>query len=117
MFPKLKTGAAIQYPAKRALQFNTDTIRFLDGAEQRFRDASSMLHEWTIQLDLLDEEELAALDQFFVSNQGRYGSFSFTDPWDGTVYPNCSLKADNFAFQLSGEMRGKATVVVCENRS
>jgi len=117
MFPTLKTGAVMQYPAKRTLRFNTDIIRFLDGTEQRFRDYSSVLHEWTIQLDLLDEEELAALDQFFVSNQGKFGSFSFTDPWDGTVYPNCSLKDDIFAFQLRAEMRGKATLVVCENRT
>ena len=94
MFPTLKTGAVMQYPAKRTLEFNTDTIRFLDGTEQRFRDNPSVLHQWTIQLDLLDESELAALDQFFISNQGRFGSFSFTDPWDGTVYPNCSMAQD-----------------------
>jgi phage-related protein len=117
MFPTLKTGATLQYPAKRTLQFNTDTVRFLDGSEQRYRDNPSVLHRWTIQLDLLDESEMAALDQFFVSNQGSFGSFSFTDPWDGTVYPNCSLSADSFAFQLRGEMRGKTSLVICENRS
>ncbi len=117
MFPPLKTGAVVQYPAKRTLQFHTDIIRFLDGTEQRFRDNPAILHEWTIQLDLLDEAELATLDQFFVTNQGRFGSFSFTDPWDGTVYPNCRLKNDSFRFQLGAEMRGKATVTVCENRS
>ena len=101
MFPTLKTGAVMQYPAKRMLRFNTDVIRFLDGTEQRFRDNSSVLHRWIIQLDLLDEAELAALDQFFCLNQGRFGSFSFTDPWDGTVYPNCSLADD--AFELSTE--------------
>jgi len=117
MFPTLKTGATLQYPAQKTMRFNTDTIRFLDGTEQRFRDNPSVLHQWTIQLDLLDESELAALDQFFVTNQGRFGSFSFTDPWDGTVYPNCSLAVDTFGFQLSGEMRGKTTLAVCENRT
>jgi hypothetical protein len=118
MFPTLKTGAVTQYPGKRTLLFNTDTIRFLDGTEQRFRDSPSVLHQWTIQLDLLDEDELVTLDQFFLSNQGRFGSFSFTDPWDGTVYPNCSLAADAFSFQLRAEMRGKiTTLTVCENRS
>ena len=117
MVPTLKTGAVMQYPAKRALQFNTEAIRFLDGTEQRFRDNPSVLHQWTIQLDLLDESELAELDQFFVSNQGRFGSFSFTDPWDGTVYPNCSLAKDTYGFQLRGEMRGKTTLSVCQNRT
>ena len=117
MFPTLKTGAVMQYPGKRTLFFNTDTIRFLDGTEQRFRDNPSVLHQWIIQLDLLDESELDTLDQFFLSNQGRFGSFSFTDPWDGTVNPNCSLAADTFGFQLRAEMRGKATLTVCENRT
>lgn len=116
MFPTLKTGAVLQYPAKRTLKFNTDAIRFVDGSEQRFRESPSVLHQWTIQLGLLDEAELAALDQFFVTNQGRFGSFSFTDPWDGTVYPDCSLGEDEFGFQLSGEMRAKTVLTVCENR-
>ncbi|HXM41608.1 MAG TPA: DUF2460 domain-containing protein [Bryobacteraceae bacterium] len=117
MFPTLKTGAVMQYPGKRTLLYNTDAIRFLDGTEQRFRDNPSVLHQWTIALDLLDEAELATLDQFFLSNQGRFGSFSFTDPWDGTVYPNCSLAGDSFGFQLRGEMRGKTTLTVSENRT
>jgi hypothetical protein len=117
MFPTLKTGAVTQYPTKRALQFNTDAIRFLDGTEQRFRDNPSVLHEWTIQLDLLDETELAAFDQFFLSNQGRFGDFSFTDPWDGTVYASCSLATDDFSFELRGEMRGKSAFTVKENRT
>jgi hypothetical protein len=117
MFPQLNTGAVMQYPAQRTLQFNTDAIRFLDGTEQRFRDNPSALHRWTIQLDLLDETELTALDQFFISNQGRFGTFSFTDPWDGTVYPSCSLAAETFGCQLRAEMRGKTTLTVCENRT
>ena len=117
MFPMLKTGAVMQYPARRTILFNTDTIRFLDGTEQRFRNSAAVLHRWTIQLDLLDESELDALDQFFLSNQGRFGSFSFTDPWDGTSYPNCSLAADTFGSQLTAEMRGGTTITVCENRT
>jgi hypothetical protein len=117
MFPTLKTGAVMQYPAKRTLQYNTDVVRFLDGTEQRYRDNPSVLHTWIIKLDLLDEEELTSFDQFFLSNQGTFGSFSFTDPWDGAVYPNCSLSADTFQFQLSGEMRGNTSVTVCENRT
>ena len=115
MFPTLKTGAVMQYPAKRTLQFNTDVHRYLDGTEQRFRENPAVLHQWTIQLDLLDESELAELDQFFQSNQGRFGSFTFTDPWDGTVYPSCSLMKDTFSFQLRAEMRGKSQITVCEN--
>ena len=38
MFPTLKTGAVMQYPGKRILQFSTDVVRFLDGTEQRYRE-------------------------------------------------------------------------------
>jgi hypothetical protein len=117
MFPTLHTGAVMQYPAKRMIHFNTHVIRFLDGTEQRFRENASGLHRWMIQLDLLDEAELAALDQFFLTNQGPFGNFSFIDPWDGTTYPDCSLEGDTFAFQLHGEIRGKTAVIVRENRA
>src|SRR5579884_3779018 len=110
MFPILKTGAVLQYPAKRTVQFETDVARYLDGSEQRYRDSAAATHEWTVQLDLLDESELAALDQFFVSSQGIYGNFSFTDPWDGTVHASCSLAADHFTSQWKGEMRTRATL-------
>lgn len=115
-FPTLKTGAVMQYPAKRTVSFATDVMRFLDGTEQRYRDNPSALHKWTIRLDLLDEAELAALEQFFVSNEGSFGSFSFTDPWDGTPYADCSLANDTFEFQLKSEMRGNLTLTICENR-
>jgi len=117
MFPTLKTGAVMQYPATKSLRFNTDIIRFLDGTEQRYRDSPSAQHQWVIRLDLLDDAELATLDDFCISNQGRFGAFSFTDPWDGTVYPSCSFAADKFGFQLKAEMQGNMTVTVCENRS
>ncbi len=107
----------MQYPAKREIRFGTFIIEFLDGTQQRFRDTPGPLHQWVIKLDLLDDEELSSLDAFFLSNQGHFGSFSFTDPWDGTIYPNCSLKADVFDGGLDSEYRGEATLTVQENRS
>ena len=31
--------------------------------------------EWEIQLSLLDEGELAAIEEFFLASQGAFGSF------------------------------------------
>jgi hypothetical protein len=31
-FPALKTGAVLQYPAQRAVQFSTDVVQFIDGS-------------------------------------------------------------------------------------
>ena len=116
-FPKLKTGAVMQYPATRTLRFTQDAVRFLDGTEQRFRGSASALRSWAIRLDLVDEGELAAIEGFFLETQGAFASFSFVDPWDGVEYEDCSLDADAFEFHLSGEQRGKTSLIVKQNRS
>lgn len=115
-FPVLKTGAVAQYPLTRALGYSTRVLRFVDGSEQRFREYPRALRRWVIRLDLLDEEEMSRVEEFFVSQQGKLGSFSFTDPWDGTQYPNCSLERDEILLRFGAVMRGEATVVVRENR-
>ncbi len=116
-FPTLKTGAVAQYGSDRSRRFSTTALRFLDGSEQRYPGYEAPLLQWTIRLDLLDELELAGLEQFFESSGGRAGTFSFTDPWDGTVYPSCSFAEDDLAMEFQDVARGKTQVVVKENRS
>jgi hypothetical protein len=115
-FPTLKTGVVAQYPADRARQYSTQVFRFVDGSEQRFPEYGAELKRWSIRLGLLNEQELTELGDFFVSMAGRAGQFSFTDPWDGTVYPNCSLDSDEFGAELQGPGDGSAAVIVRENR-
>ena len=115
-FPKLKTNAVAQYPAGKGLLFRNQTVRFVDGREQRYRDSAGPLHRWTIHMEQLDESEMAGLQQFFQDNQGRQGSFAFTDPWDGTQYANCGLEGDDLELTSLGEMRGTTSLSVVENR-
>ena len=56
-FPQLKTSAVAQYPATRACQFQNQALRFVDGAEQRYRDSAGPIHRWEIRLDALDERQ------------------------------------------------------------
>ncbi|MDP9114602.1 MAG: DUF2460 domain-containing protein [Acidobacteriota bacterium] len=116
-FPTLKTGAVAQYGSSRRRGFATRVFRFLDGSEQRFQEYSAPLRTWTIRLSLLDEAELRALETFFTAQGGRAGTFAFPDPWDGTVYANCSFGDDQLATLYAGVGRGTATVTVRENRS
>src|ERR1039458_8317774 len=116
-FPALKTGAVAQYGSDRGRQFSTQVLRFVDGSEQRFAAYGAPLRRWTIRLELLDESELYALEQFFENEAGRTGTFSFTDPWDGTVYASCSFGSDDLAMQFQDVARGKTQVVVKENRT
>src|SRR5262249_24272816 len=111
-FPTLKTGAVMQYPATATIRYSNQLLRFLDGAELRYRDASDPVHEWVIRLDLLDETEMRALELFFLEQQGEFGSFEFIDPKDNVSYPDCSLVIDEFEFSLNGEKRGRTSVVV-----
>jgi hypothetical protein len=115
-FPKLKTDAVAQYPATRALRFQNQALRFVDGVEQRYRDSAGPLHRWEIRLDALDESEMAALEQFFADNQGCFASFAFTDPWDATEYADCSLASDELDLTAMAEMQGRTSLTVIENR-
>jgi hypothetical protein len=115
-FPALKTGAVAQYGSDRSRLFSTQVLRFIDGSEQRFPGYGSPLLQWVIRLDLLDESELETLEQFFEAEGGRAGTFSFTDPWDGTVYASCSVASDELALQFQEVARGATQIVVKENR-
>jgi hypothetical protein len=116
IFPRLKTNAVAQYPAQRAVRFQNQALRFVDGTEQRYRDSAGPLHRWEIVLKQLDEGEMAALEGFFEGNQGAFGNFTFTDPWDGQVYQNCSLETDGLDLTTTGEMSGNTRIAVVENR-
>ncbi len=115
-FPALKTGAVAQYGSSRTRRFSTQVFRFLDGSEQRFQEFGVPLRRWTIRLSLLDEAEMAVLESFFETQGGRAGTFAFPDPWDGSVYANCSFDDDQLAMQFAGQARGTASVTVKENR-
>jgi hypothetical protein len=116
-FPTLKTGAITQYPSGRERDFSTQVMRFLDGSEQRFPAYGPPLRQWTIRLSLLDESELVNLEQFFESQGGRAGSFSFVDPFDGTTYPSCRFGSDSLALDYSTYSGGETSVTVKENRA
>ena len=116
-FPTLKTGAVMQYPAQRGLQFSTTALQFVDGSEQRFRNYQTALHRWVIQLSLLDQSELQELDEFFRGIAGPAGDFAFTDPLDGTNYPSCSLASDSMTALLASEWNGETSLTVLENGS
>jgi hypothetical protein len=116
-FPRLKTNSVMQYPAARNFRFTNAVLNFLDGRQQCYRESADTLRRWRIRLDLLDEAELAKLQSFFVSEQGRFGAFCFTDPWDERAYSDCSLDQDSFEFDLLGEMRARTVLVVRQNRS
>ena len=115
-FPRLKTGALAQYPSDRTTRFSTRGYRFMDGSEQRFPGFGTPGLRWVIRLELLDEGELGLLEEFFLEQGGRAGSFSFTDPWDGAVHANCSFENDVMTADYREAGDGRTSIVVKENR-
>jgi len=114
-FPELKTRAVAQYPARRTVAFRNQTLRFLDGRYQRYRDSAGPVRRWEILLEQIDESEAAALDEFFRQQQGSFGSFEFTDPWDGALFEDCSFAIDEVEFAAGGEMSTATRLVIQEN--
>ena len=116
-FPTLKTGAVAQYPARRSVAKSTWIGLFVDGSEQRFRNEATALHHWVVNLSLLTETEAVAVREFIDNVSGRFGSFTFTDPWDGASYTNCSLEGDSTTIEWTGENNARTRLTIRENRS
>jgi hypothetical protein len=112
--PLLKSGQLAQYPIRRTLHSYVETVSFLDGSEQRCA-RSRPLHQWAIQLDLIDEQEFAALESFIQLQQGEVGQFEFTDPADQAHYPNCSFELDVLDETFEGPGRVRTMLIVREN--
>lgn len=114
-FPKLTTSAVTQYPAEKRMVCSTRVLRFLDGSEQRFREYERPVRRWVIRLNLLESREWSELESFFLSMQGRAGTFTFTDPWDATEYADCSLEEDQIRIGLLGEERAQLSLIIRED--
>jgi hypothetical protein len=115
-FPQLKSGAIMQWPAVRERRFETEVLEFADGSEQRFRHSPAGVRQWIVRLDDLDEGELSMLESFFAQEQGAFGTFSFTDPWDGTVYATCRFDNPACVAEYRAFHRGGTTLIVREVR-
>ncbi len=115
-FPLLKTGAVAQYPATKSLRFQNQIVRFVDGNEQRYRDSAGPLHQWIIRLDWLDETEMAAIEDFFLSNQGSFASFAFIGSLGRHILSELQLASDQLQLTSVAELHGRTSVTVTENR-
>ncbi len=102
IFPVLSTGAVTQYPLGVTTSQSAQVIRFIDGTDQRFRTQGRMLRQWQIHLSLLNEDELTAIEAFFVEQLGGFSIFTFPDPYSGTAVANCRFGQDALQLELEG---------------
>jgi hypothetical protein len=113
-FPHLGTNAIAQYPSGYGRSYRTEVLRFLDGTEQRYRKQPDGLRHWVIRLELLNEAETDALRRFFDGRAGRYGSFTFSDPWTGDDFENCFLESDVLDLEYRSINRSGAVVRIVQ---
>lgn len=112
--PLLNSGSAAQYPFRRSVKRNVARISFVDGTEQACA-TSCELHEWTLPLALLQEQELTTLLAFFEQQEGTVGTYSFTDPATGIQYPNCSFAITDVDVTVSAPGQISTLLIIREN--
>jgi hypothetical protein len=111
-FPTLRTGAIAQYPLKKTTSFQTQAVRFLDGSRQRYRIQGYGLRSWSVQLSLLDEQELGSVIAF-AERQG-IAPFAFTDPVTGATANACIIAGQTFDAGMTDEMTAQTTLLIEE---
>jgi hypothetical protein len=67
-----------------------------------------------VELDLLNEAELAALESFFDQQAGDYEVFTFPDPFSGTGIPNCRFARPSLETTYADVDNGSTSLWVIE---
>lgn len=114
-FPKLRTGVVTQYPSGRRATYSTCVTKFVDGREQRFRELKSPVRRWVIRLSQLAAHEAASVEDIFLAMQGKFGSFTFVDPWDGVEYTDCSFDKETLSIIATKESSRETYFVIRSN--
>ncbi|MBV8812522.1 MAG: hypothetical protein JO033_27945 [Acidobacteriaceae bacterium] len=113
-FPLLSSGAVAQYSLPVLTGQAVQTIRFLDGADQRYLIQGRTFRQWEIRLTLLTDSEIAQLQTFFTEQQGDYTKFDFPDPLSGQMIPNCRLLIPEMTCSYEGVGASSTLLYVTE---
>jgi hypothetical protein len=79
-YPQLANGAVSQYPLRKTRRQRTVVNRAADSRSIRLADPAAEVTEWLLQYADLSDDELAMLQQFFISAGGSLNGFTFLDP-------------------------------------
>jgi hypothetical protein len=113
-FPLLSTGAVAQYPLSRGTSYDVEVVRFLDGSEQRCLVRGRKLRRWLVNLALLNESEVASIEQFFEDAQGNAQLFTFIDPLTNDAVPNCRISNSSITTEYKALGSGSVAVWIEE---
>lgn len=79
-FPQLSTGTMSQFPLQRRQIFRSIVNTLSDGSEVRSLDPFGTSLAFGLQFEGLSDVEMNGIEEFFVAQEGRRGSFGFLDP-------------------------------------
>lgn len=101
-FPTLSFGASCEQPFTQMSVFNTGVSDSQYG--ERFSYAywaagvsgfpSTYLRAWKLEYPLVSDADIATLESFFLSQFGKWVSFSFKDPLDSITYTHVRFDMD-----------------------
>jgi hypothetical protein len=80
VYPQLRTGAVSHYPIVKRRRKRTVVNALANGRSWKFADDAAEVTSWRLEYAGLSDEELAELQTFFISVEGRLRSFTFLDP-------------------------------------
>lgn len=102
-FPNLGVGVSCELPFGQGDRYQTDVNDSPSG--QRYDYAwfgsgltgfpTRGLRRWPLSWPMLQDSDLALIEQFFVGVNGMWKTFSFRDPDDSVTYANCRFGQDD----------------------
>ena len=117
-FPTLKTGAVMQYPAQRGVAVLDNGFAIRGRVRTAFPQLPGAASPVGGPAELAGSKRTAGIPGILPRHSWTEPeNFAFTDPWDGTNYPSCSLASDSITAVLAGEWNGETSLTVMENGS
>lgn len=72
------------------------------------------LRMWRITYQLMSDADMATLETFFLAAQGRYHSFTFVDPFDGTTQSHVRFDSDVLDIKYMTVNQNSTTVTLIQ---
>jgi hypothetical protein len=80
VYPQLTSGALTQFPVQKRRRMRTVMNVLADRTTIKLADPQGEITEWQLEYTGLSDDEVSALQQYFVATEGRLNIFTFLDP-------------------------------------
>lgn len=121
-FPTLATGARTCFPWVRRRLYSTSLGAAPTGWQYSWAwigagltgFPTDALKQWQLTFSPITAAELSTLETFFAARNGRYDTFDFVDPEDGTTYTKCRFGQDSLEVEYVAPGHNSLTILIEE---